>query len=388
MLCYICKSRINPTAKCIECSVCKNFCHKLCIPGVHKYDDFYANIENANDWICSKCNKLIFPYNHIDDDGDFIQCLSENWRVTIGTNINELQEKVFNPFEVNSEKSNLPIFDCDPDFHYYNLLCNSLSSCDYYLEDSFNGKCEELSLTSDCFSLLHCNIRSIPKNLYDFELYLSGLGIRFTVMAFSETWLNSTNCSLYNIEGYNVESAYRSCRRGGGVSLYIREHIVYAPRTDLNIFNDLMESMFIEIDKNVTDKKRNVIIGVIYRPPNSNVEQFTLLLSGILDKIKNENKTCYLLGDYNINLFSIEKHLATSEFIENMFSYEFVPCINKPTRDAGGTATLIDNIYCNDTSETEMTGLFYINISDHYPIFYIENKRLKKTNTTCVKRRI
>ena len=104
MLCYICKSRVNPTAKCIECSVCKNFCHKLCIPGVHKYDDFYANIENANDWICSQCNKLLFPYNHIDDDGDFIQCLSENWRVTIGTIINELQENVFNPFEVNSEK--------------------------------------------------------------------------------------------------------------------------------------------------------------------------------------------------------------------------------------------------------------------------------------------
>ena len=71
-----------------------------------------------------------------------------------------------------------------------------------------------------------------------------------------------------------------------------------------------------------------------------------------------------------------------------MFSYEFVPCINKPTRDAGGTATLIDNIYCNDTSETEMTGLFYINISDHYPIFYIENNRMEKANTTCVKRRI
>ena len=119
--------------------------------------------KNANDWICSQCNKLIFPYNHIDDDGGFIQCLSENWHVIIGTNINELQEKVFNPFEVNSEKSNLPMFDCDPDFHNYNLLCNSLSSCDYYLEDSFNGKCEELSLTSGCFSLLHCNIRSILK---------------------------------------------------------------------------------------------------------------------------------------------------------------------------------------------------------------------------------
>ena len=65
--------------------------------------------------------------------------------------------------------------------------------------------------------------------------------------------------------------------------------------------------------------------------------------------------------------------LAISEFIENMFSYEFIPCIDKPTRDAGGTVTLINNIYCNDTSETEMTGLFYTNKSDHYPIFYGEN---------------
>ena len=53
-------------------------------------------------------------------------------------------------------------------------------------------------------------------------------------------------------------------------------------------------------------------------------------------------------------MFGIEKHLATSEFIKNMFSYEFSPCINKPTRDTGGTATLIDNIHCIDTSETEM----------------------------------
>ena len=63
------------------------------------------------------CKKLIFPYNHIDDDGDLVQCLCEHWRVTIGTNINKLKESVFNPFEDNSEKSNLPMLDCDPDFH-------------------------------------------------------------------------------------------------------------------------------------------------------------------------------------------------------------------------------------------------------------------------------
>ena len=112
-----------------------------------------------------------------------------------------------------------------PDFHYYNLMCSSLSSCDYYLEDSFNARCEDLSLTSDCFSLLHSSIRSIPKNLYDLELFFSGLRIRFTVMAFSKTWLNSTNHLLYNIGimlrvhiGHVVEEV---------VSHYISDNILF-----------------------------------------------------------------------------------------------------------------------------------------------------------------
>ena len=49
----------------------------------------------------------------------------------------------------------------------------------------------------------------------------------------------------------------------------------------------------------------------------------------MLYEIKQENKICYLLGDYNINLFDMEKHIPTSEFIESLFSYEFIPFINK-----------------------------------------------------------
>ena len=68
-------------------------------------------------------------------------------------------------------------------------------------------------------------------------------------MGFSETWSTSANCSLYSIDGYNVESAYRSSRRGGGVLFYVREHIVYTCRTDMDIFDEYIESKFIEIDK-------------------------------------------------------------------------------------------------------------------------------------------
>ena len=230
-------------------------------------------------------------------------------------------------------------------------------------------------LSSNCFSMIHFNVRSIPKNLQAFEIFMSNLCINFTILAFSETWLRSYNNTLYNIDGYNAENVYRTNRKGGGVSLYIREHVSFTTRTDIDIFNEIMESKFVEIGKRCISADRNVIIGVIYRPPNSDVVQFTSFINGVLLKIKMENKKCFLLGDYNINLFNAEKHHPTSEFLENMFSYEYIPLINKPTRDSGHTASLFDNIYCNQIpSESTLSGSFYTDVSDHYPKFHIENK--------------
>ena len=388
MLCNLCNRRIANSAKFMICSICHCNFHSLCIPGVDKYDEFY-NGDPITDWICILCNKAAFPFNHIEDNDEFISCLSENWRVTLNLDLTELREKTFNPFELNCEEKKSPLWDSDPDIHYYNLICNNLASCDYYLEDAFNEKCNKMSFTSKCFSMIHFTVRSIPQNLQAFEIFMSNLCIEFTIMAFSETWLTCCNNTLYNIDGYNVESSYRTMRRGGGVSLYIREHVTYTVRNDLDIFNDIMESKFVEIDKKCIDNDRNVIIGVIYRPPNSDVVQFTSLISGILQNIKTENKKCFLLGDYNINLLNAEKHHPTSDFLENMFSYEYIPLINKPTRVTGQTASLIDNIYCNHVpSELTLSGLFYTDVSDHYPIFYIENKYVNEEKSPRIRKRV
>ena len=62
--------------------------------------------------------------------------------------------------------------------------------------------------------------------------------------------------TLFSIDGYNCESAHRSSRRGGGVSLYIKEHIGYKQRSDLDILNEIMESKFIEIDKKYVNTQK------------------------------------------------------------------------------------------------------------------------------------
>ena len=51
-----------------------------------------------------------------------------------------------------------------------------------------------------------------------------------------------------------------------------------------------MESLFIEVPDFCFKLPKNVIIGVIYRPPGSNVNEFNDIISGILDIIKNEKK--------------------------------------------------------------------------------------------------
>ena len=81
---------------------------------------------------------------------------------------------------------------------------------------------------------------------------------------------------------------------------------------------------------------------------------------------------CYLLGDFNINLLNCNTNKATSDFIDLLFSHNFIPLINKPTRVTHRSATVIDNIFCNSHMNEEfISGILYCDISDHFPIFTI-----------------
>ena len=55
-----------------------------------------------------------------------------------------------------------------------------------------------------------------------------------------------------------------------------------------------------------------------------------------------------------------------------------MPLITKPTRITKSTATLIDNIYTNNTHKTgHQSGILLNDISDHLPIFTITEHEMK-----------
>jgi hypothetical protein len=51
-----------------------------------------------------------------------------------------------------------------------------------------------------------------------------------------------------------------------------------------------------------------------------------------------------------------------------------LPIISKPARITSKTATLIDKIFTNSIHKTQLSGILYSDISDHLPIFLINNE--------------
>ena len=275
---------------------------------------------------------------------------------------------------------NDPLADIDPDSNFLNLeLASFRNNSKFYTEASFKNEAFH-SKTKSTLSLVHTNIRSIPKNLEKFEYLLHDLDWQFDIIGVTEAWLKDHNKCLYSLENYNSEHLIRPKKKGGGVSIFLREHIGYKLREDLTKISEESEMLFIEIDKDTIKARKNILIGLIYRPPGTNINTFNETMVEIHGKIKNENKKIYLMGDFNINLLNESTHAPTKEFLDNMISHSFYPVITRPTRITSETATIIDNIFTNNMgNEIYAKGSILVEISDHLPIFIIEENRSIET---------
>ena len=72
-------------------------------------------------------------------------------------------------------------------------------------------------------------------------------------------------------------------------------------------------------------------------------------LNNLLEKISKEQKSVFLLGDFNINLLNYNVHNPTNEFLDSLASNSFLPYILQPTRITSHSKTLIGNIFTNIT---------------------------------------
>ena len=143
------------------------------------------------------------------------------------------------------------------------------------------------------------------------------------------------------------------------MSLFIKENIKFDIKEDIVVNLPGVDSIAIEIQKEILCSTTDVVILSIYRPPNINPKVFIEKLTDLLRHLHSLKKDVFVLGDFNINM---QEAMFTSDRIVNDFhnmflSHYFYPMINKPTRVHGNRSSIIDNIYTN-ISNVPVSGLF------------------------------
>ena len=260
------------------------------------------------------------------------------------------------------------------------------NGCEY--SDLLDGKVEKIS-SSNCepLNVLHLNIRGFRKNVEALTMLLADLenkGVVVHVIAVCETFLSKQSADMANIENYLPVHRYREDRMGGGTSLFLHDSVkllkpVPSPQ------NDSFESACVE----ATYKGKSICICEVYRPPNSDIENYLHDLDNLINRM-NFGYLNVICGDFNLNLLNAHSHKQMGKMLSNMLDNGFIPYIVKPTRVTHSTCTLIDNIYVKSSSLSKnLSFVITDSMSDHYPclLSYSLSKEKVKSDYLIMEKR-
>jgi hypothetical protein len=200
--------------------------------------------------------------------------------------------------------------DTDNASHPVQLL--QVDSKYYDIADLINLKLP--NNTQHKYTAMHINIHSLPAKIDQLTTLLSHLkqnNINLHFILLCETFLSDSNSSLFNIPGYTLECKNRKSLSRGGVAIYIKNGIKYNRRDGIGInIEGEFESIFVE----VISRPTNLIVGEVYRVPNTSETKSVEYYKSIINKINNLKTHCILGTDQNVDLLKLETHKTPLTF--------------------------------------------------------------------------
>ena len=94
-------------------------------------------------------------------------------------------------------------------------------------------------------------------------------------------------------------------------------------------------------------------------------------MNKLLENISREQKSIFLLGDFNVDLLNYNEHNQTNKFLDSLASNSFISLILQLTRINSHSNTLIDNVFSNVIDPDIISGNLTATNSDHLPQFAI-----------------
>ena len=300
--------------------------------------------------------------------------------------IENFENLTYNPFENDCLFKN---DDRDPDLNYFNEVNSKNFDCSYFTADEVKTSlCKNSS--NESFNILHTNIRSLTRNIDSLKELLNETGNMFNIVCLSESWCTNNeineNSSLHLTDFIPIPFERKIKKRGGGVLIYVKKSIQYKVRNDLSVSDKNTEILTIEI---INKETKNILLSCVYKPPTGDNEVLSTFLLRSIEDSKYERKKLFTIGDFNLNCFCYGKNEKITNFYDSLFSQGAFPLITKPTRVAGDSATLIDNIITTEIFDANLKkGIIKHDLSDHFPIFFsLNTSKLKKQEPVKVLRR-
>ena len=155
---------------------------------------------------------------------------------------------------------------------------------------------------------MHIKMNSLLPKIDELR-YIAKL-IKAAVIGILESKLDdSVLSSEIQIENFNLFRSDRN-RHGGGLACFIRNDLYYNTKSFLP---PEIENVFIEI---FLPHSKPPVVVTIYRLPSQ--DSFTETMTEHFSKINKNDTEIYILGDFNINLFSKQKYIFNQTNTQSM----------------------------------------------------------------------
>ena len=236
-------------------------------------------------------------------------------------------------------------------------------------EHEFNIKDIRLNFDNKGLNIMNLNIRHLKPKLDDIKILLQPSN-KIDILGLCETFLHDDiPDSILGVDGYTFERRDRkTCttvndkHKGGGVLIYIAEHLDYQRKQNLE--SDSMESIWIEINLKHT---KPILINSVYRPPSAS-RQWLQVFSDNLENITTAENEIYVMGDINVDLSNQETANKSLRHILEL--HDLTQMVKAPTRITSHSKTLIDHIYASHPHHVYNVSVPIIALSDHYPVCF------------------
>ena len=198
------------------------------------------------------------------------------------------------------------------------------------------------------YSSLHINIHSLPQKLDLLKMILLRLeevNIKIDFIMLCETYLTDDTESKYDtLKGYKLVAQNRKTKTLGGIS---SADFTPSKRLDLSPFYEgEFETIFAQVRHKSSNK--TLLVGEIYRVPNTNAQMSIDRFDQTLSNITREKYSTIIIGtDQNFDYLQLHSNNYVASLFNTFVAAGMFPTISKPTQTTNTSSTIIDNIYIN-----------------------------------------